>query len=87
MLSESDLAVLKSLSESDDKLVKVAGDRAFIGEDVFSSARVSRLAAMTAVREMGTEDGITTYELTATGRQLLVDPEYQNQITTALFGY
>lgn len=86
MLSESDLAILKIIVESPSKEVLVSGSEAFVDDYKFNAVVASRLAAMTAIREIDTDDGITKYALTATGRHMLSDPEVQRQLVTAL-GY
>lgn len=84
MLSESDLAILKELTTSDTKEILVSGSEAFIGDFKFPATVAQRFLSMTAIRELDTDDGITRYGLTATGRHMLTNPEVQAQLVVAL---
>lgn len=87
MLNERDTEILKELAQSDTKLILIVGAKAFIGKSEYSAHAADRLLMMTAVRNLGTEDGVTKYELTPTGRQMLIDPEYARQVSVAIHGY
>jgi hypothetical protein len=84
MLKETDLETLKELHASDTKQLRVVGQRAFIGDKEYPLIVVERLHTMTCVRDLGTEDGVRTYEITPRGWQVLSNPEISAQLTLAL---
>jgi hypothetical protein len=84
MLTEKDTAILKELAESETKMIHVVGAQAFIGNSEYPATVAQRFLSMTAIREIDTERGVTRYELTATGRHLLTDPEVQRQLVVAM---
>lgn len=84
MLKDTDRAALKDIAESDIKEIRVNGNDAFTETGSYTTAVVSRLVAMTALREIETVGKVTRYELTSTGRHLLTNPEVEAQLVVAL---
>lgn len=84
MLNDREHAILKEVSESDAQMIWVVNNTAFVGDNEYPVSVVRRLLAATAIREIGTESGITKYELSATGRLIVKNPEAANQVAYAV---
>jgi hypothetical protein len=84
MLNEREHAILKEIYDSEEKMIWVANNTAFVGASEYPVSVIRRLIAATAIRELGTQNGITRYELSATGNLIVRNPEAANQVAYAV---
>lgn len=84
MLTEREHAILKEVFESETQMLWVVRETVFVGDSEYPVSVIRRLLAATAIREIGTENGITKYELSATGKLIVRNPEAANQVAHAV---
>ncbi len=84
MLNDREHAILKEVFESEAQMIWVVNKTAFIGNKEYPVDVVRKFLSATAIREIGTEGGIVKYELSATGKLIVRNPEAANQITYAI---
>jgi len=83
MLSNLEMIALKNLKESESQRIVVEGDSATVDDKSIPLRLVGVFSRLMLIDSLGRENGIDTYELNRTGRQVVGNPELANQILTA----